>query len=158
MGVLQRLGDLATDARTDRGPRTVEQAGRVLVGIGPELVEGRQDVRALQRGRITSLERSKHVPQGRAAHVLHREEGHPVLAADREDGHDARVCERGDGRDLALEPLSRAGEVQVLRAHQLERDLPAQGQLFGAVDDAHPAAADRLDQPEVPQTLGELVG
>jgi tricorn protease len=53
--------------------------------------------------------------------------------------------------DLAQEALAHAGEVEVLGVDQLERDEPAERLLPREVDDAHPAAAEPLEQPEVPE-------
>jgi len=61
-----------------------------------------------------------------------------------------------EGLDLALEALARAGKVEQLRAHELQRHLASERGLLGAEDDPHPAPAQALEQAEVPQALGEL--
>ncbi len=61
-----------------------------------------------------------------------------------------------DGLGLAPEALARAGEEQVLGPDQLERHEASQRLLHGAVHDAHAAAAEALEQPELAESLGKV--
>jgi len=85
----------------------------------------------------------QHRRERRAVEELHRD----VLVAVRhvrvvEDPHAARVREPGDRARLALEP--RLGVGQGL-AENLERDVLLEREMLGAIDVAHAAAADQLD-------------
>jgi hypothetical protein len=59
--------------------------------------------------------------------------------------------------DLAQEALAHAGEVEVLGMDELERDHAAERLLAREVDDAHPAAAEPLEQVEVAEPVGEAI-
>src|SRR4029453_9928487 len=57
---------------------------------------------------------------------------------------------------LAAEALARLDEVQVLGQDELERDVALQRLLARAEHHAHAARAQPLEQPEVPEPLGDL--
>ena len=80
----------------------------------------------------------------RAVEQLHHEEGAPVVvavvvAAGVEEAHEVRVVERGEGAHLHLEP----GPVLDL-PEDLDRDVPVEAQVAGAVDVGHAAPPDQL--------------
>ena len=87
-----------------------------------------------------------------AVDVLHRDVEHVVGLARVVDGDDARVVERRGEPRLAQEPLAEVGLAE-RRGEELQRGGASEPNVLGAVDDARPAFADRLDQP-VPADLG----
>ena len=64
------------------------------------------------------------------------------------------MVEQGGGLALDLEPLPLAGVEGRGAGQDLQRHATAQGELLGLVDDAHPAAADLADDPEVAEQGG----
>ena len=88
--------------------------------------------------------------------VLHGEVVAAAPLADLVDRHDAGVLQAGGRRRLAPEAGDggrRDGEVLV---QQLERDLPAQRDLFCEVDRAHAAAAELAQDPVVAEHRADL--
>ena len=75
------------------------------------------------------------------------------MLADAENRDDVGVMELGGSPGLALEPAPLLRVADHLRRKDLERDLPAQRDLLGRVDHAHPAMADLADDPEIAQLL-----
>ena len=73
--------------------------------------------------------------------------GWPVVLGDLVNRADVRMVERGRGARFAPEPFDVAvRRARHLRRQELQRDLAAERQIFGEIDDAHPAAAEqRLD-------------
>ena len=63
----------------------------------------------------------------------------------------ALEARRGPG--LALEAVPVLGVAEHLWGQQLQGYLAAERDLLGLVDDAHPAAADLPDDPEVAELL-----
>ena len=86
-------------------------------------------------------------PQVCSLDVAHREVEATVDVAGVVDRHNVRVLERHGELRLAREALAEALIQRQLGRHQLQRDRPFQPQVEGAVDDAHPAAADQLVDP-----------
>ena len=76
---------------------------------------------------------------------LHRDEGPAVVLADLVDGADVRMVERRRRPRLAREPIERAARLPDHVGQELERHLPPQLGVRGAIDDAHAAAAELLD-------------
>src|SRR5262249_56754157 len=62
------------------------------------------------------------------------------------DGRDAGVLELARDAGLGQEALSGWGVVPVVVGEQLDGHVPAQGDVAGAVDDAHAAAADLIQK------------
>ena len=84
-----------------------------------------------------------------AVEQLHDDEVLAVVLADVVDRADVRVVERrGDAR-LPPESLERVGARGELGRQELQRDLAAEADVFGAVDDAHAAAAEAIEDPVV---------
>ena len=77
--------------------------------------------------------------------VLHRDVEHVVCLAGVVDRDDARVVERGGEPRLAEEPLAEVGLAE-RRGEELQCGGAAEPHVLGAVDDARPALADRLDE------------
>ena len=63
------------------------------------------------------------------------------------DGDDVRVVDRGGQPRLAQEALAEALVLGELGGEDLQRHRPLECEVVGAVDDAHPAAADQRFQP-----------
>src|SRR5207248_9049873 len=62
------------------------------------------------------------------------------------DRDDRRVVERRREPRLAQEPLAEANILRELWREELQRHVAVEGEVAGAIDDAHPAAAEqRLD-------------
>ena len=80
--------------------------------------------------------------QRRALQILHDDERPLVLLADVVDGADVRVVERRCRSRLAREP-ARPGVAREFVGDELERDGAAEARIFGFVQHAHAAAADR---------------
>ena len=91
--------------------------------------------------------RVKERPQVCSLDVAHREVEATVDVACVVDRHHVRVLERHREFRLAREALAEALIQRQLGRHQLQRDCPFQPQVVGAVDDAHPTAADQLVDP-----------
>ena len=68
-----------------------------------------------------------------------------LVLADVVDGADVGVVERGGGARLAAEARQRGGVAGHLFGQELERDLAAEPGVDGAVDDAHAAAAELVE-------------
>jgi hypothetical protein len=81
------------------------------------------------------------VLQRLAVEQFHDQEPLTVVLADVEERADVRVVERGGDARLALEAVHRLLIARQLRRQDLDRDLPAEARVLGAIDDAHPAAA-----------------
>ena len=79
------------------------------------------------------------------ADQLHRDEADPVNFVDFVDDGDVRMFERGGGARFLDETLTPVGIGDQIRRQDLERDLAIQFDVEGAVDDAHAAPADLVD-------------
>jgi hypothetical protein len=90
-----------------------------------------------------------------ATHQLHGDEGRSVGLVDLVDHRDGGVRERGGRARLLLEPPLLLGLAQGRGPQHLERDLPAQGRVEGAVDDPHSAPSDLLEHLIVRQRLAD---
>ena len=88
-----------------------------------------------------------------ALDVAHGDVEDAVLVARVVDRDDVRVVERRGGPRLAHEPLAEALVVCELLGQELQRDLVPEAGVLGAIDDAHPAAAEQRLDP-VPGELG----
>jgi hypothetical protein len=71
------------------------------------------------------------------------------------DRADVRVLERGRGARLALEPLERLRVRGNVLGEELQGDLAPESQVLGAVNDAHAAAAELLDDPVTGDRLAD---
>ena len=61
------------------------------------------------------------------------------------DGADVRVIQRGSSLSFSLETSQRLGVFGYFFGQELQRDKSVEGYVLGLVDDAHPAAAELLD-------------
>ncbi len=86
-----------------------------------------------------------------AVDQLEREERDAAGFFDRVDRDDIRVIERRGGPRLAIEPLAPVRIARQLAGQDLERDPPLQPRVVGEVDLAHPAFANELNDPVVPE-------
>ncbi|MFT3917397.1 MAG: hypothetical protein QM704_25915 [Anaeromyxobacteraceae bacterium] len=81
------------------------------------------------------------------AHELHREEGHALVGpAEVEHGDGVRVAEPGRRPRLALEALRHGRVVVEADLEELHRHGAIEGEIGGAEDAAHAAAADERVQ------------
>ena len=85
------------------------------------------------------------VVQRLALEQLHRDEALPLDLVDRVDGADVRMVERGGGPRLALEARLGIAVARPLGREKLERHGAPELQVLGAVDDAHAAGPELLD-------------
>ena len=83
--------------------------------------------------------------QGLALHELHRDVGDRSGLADLEHGDDVRVAQRRDDPRLLLESLEPVAVDRELLGQELERDVTVEARVARAVDLAHPAGPDALD-------------
>jgi hypothetical protein len=99
-----------------------------------------------------------------ALDARHRDVEESVLLPCVVDRNDARVVERGRDLGLAQETLAEIGLAQP-RREELERGRPLQPHVLGPVDDARPAAPQRLHEavaaelrsdPPIDRHRGEL--
>lgn len=80
---------------------------------------------------------------------LHHEEALRLVPAEVVDRADVRVIERRGRPGFALEALDCGRVVCQFSGKELERDLPAEPQILGTVDDAHAAATEFFDDAVV---------
>jgi len=84
-----------------------------------------------------------------ALHELHGDEGAAVDLAHVVDGRDVGVGDGCSGAGLAQEPAPSLVVLGEGLGQDFESDVPAQLLVLGAVDDAHPALANLLDDPKL---------
>src|SRR4029453_6438873 len=65
------------------------------------------------------------------------------------------MIQGGGGLCLALETLARRRIVEVRLGQDLQRDLAAQADVLGLVDDTHPASAELIDDAVVRDGLAD---
>ena len=115
------------------GVRGIERVGDLDRDV-ERAIEGQRPARDL------FLERA-------AVEQLHHHVLLAVVLADVVQRADVRMVQRrGDAR-LATEPVERLAARGQLRRQELQRDVPPEPHVFGAVDDAHPSAAKAVDDP-----------
>jgi hypothetical protein len=93
--------------------------------------------------------------EGLTFEQLHHEELLSFVFADVVDRADVRMVQRGRGTCLALKTLRRRGILRPLQRQELERHVPAEPDILGAVHDAHAAPAELLEDPVVRDGLAE---
>ena len=95
---------------------------------------------------LVQLERSPRDPraQGLPFHELHRDEVVTVRLLHLVDRDDVGVVQRGRELRLADEPLGRGTRFEGGAGEELERHVPVEPFITGAIDDAHAARADAL--------------
>ena len=114
----------------------------------PGGVCGCQRVRDLngvaERGADTQPAAADQMSERGARNVLHRDEVDAVGLPDLINRDDVRMIQGGSGSGLLNEALTSLSIDRAIRLEQLDRDGPAEARIDGAVDDAHPAFAERL--------------
>ncbi len=85
----------------------------------------------------------------------HRDIVRPLDLPDVVDGADVRVPQIGSGPRLAIKPLEQFGCRLLLEVRRLEGDLPLELRVFGQIDHAHRALAERLDDAVTAELLLE---
>lgn len=115
-----------------------------------QLLDARVAVRAARGG--------EELVEARAAHELHREVRDVVRAPRLVDRDDVRVEELRDRACFAFEACSSVGGARELGPQHLERDRTTEAFVLGAVDDAHAARAELLEEAVAAEALeGEFV-
>ena len=79
--------------------------------------------------------------QGHAVEEFHRDKRLAVVIADFVNGADVRMVQGGSGARLATKALEGRRVLRQFLRQKLQRDEPAELDVFGLVDDAHPATA-----------------
>ena len=83
---------------------------------------------------------------------------HTLDLLDRVDGDDVRVIERRQCLGLALEPPQSLLRARQLSREYLERHLPLELGVLGAIDLSHTAFTELGGDPEIRQRLADQVG
>src|SRR5580658_4015811 len=86
---------------------------------------------------------------------LHGDEVTSAVLADLVDGADIRVIQSGGGARLALKTVERQRILFCLGRQELERDVAAQVDVLGLIDNTHPAAAQLRDDTVVGDGLAD---
>ena len=97
----------------------------------------------------------QHVGKGFAADVLHRDEGQALVLTDVEDRDDIGVAETSGGGRLAREAVPKLRSVE-FRSELFDGHVPADARVAGAIESAHPAPTDQVNDlvpPEGPWNL-----
>ena len=93
--------------------------------------------------------RQRAAPESRTQGLAVEELGNQIRPsidhADVEDFDDVRVVERGGDTGLLQEPSDTLGVVRAAVGHELQRNIPSQAHVCGAVDIAHPPAGKQPD-------------
>ena len=84
--------------------------------------------------------------------------GRPSVLPDVVDGADVRVIQRGRGARLAPESLQCVRSRGSAIGQELEGDGPPEARVLGAVDDAHAAAAELLEDVIVRDRAADHLG
>ncbi len=125
----------------------------------PVPVRGVERVRDLDAEiqRLSEGERTGHEPVAERLPFdeLHHDEVASRVLVDVVDRADVRVLERGGGARLTAQTLQRLRVVPHVVGQELQRDAPAELEVFGLVDDAHAAAAQLLEDPVVGDGLAD---
>ena len=84
-----------------------------------------------------------------AGHVLHRDEGDPLVLVQAVDGRDPAVVQRGQQPRLAFEARAPVGIVGERGGEDLDRHVAVERRIPGLPDHTHSALADLFDEPVV---------
>src|SRR5438105_584700 len=76
-----------------------------------------------------------------------------MFAVDQEDRHNVGVVQLGGGMGLVAKTLQLTCVEGGREGQQFQRYLPAQGQLFGLVNDAHAAPTQFVQDAEIAEAL-----
>ena len=96
------------------------------------------------------------VLQRPAFHQLHHDELLAVVLADVEDGADRRMIQRAGETGFTSEPLDGACLLEERWRQEFDGDPAAEPRVFGAIDDAHAAAAELVEDAVVPNAATRL--
>jgi hypothetical protein len=86
---------------------------------------------------------------------LHRDERPPLVLVHLIDGADVRVVQRRGGARFAQEALHRLRLVGAILRQELERHLARELHVFGEIDHAHAARAERVEDAIVRDGLAD---
>ncbi len=109
--------------------------------------------------RVFSVERAPGdaMLQGHAFEELHGDEALAVVLADFVDGADVGMVQRGGRARFAAETLQGLRVLGYIVGQEFQSDEAAEARVLGLVDDAHPAAAELLDDAVVRDGLADHV-
>ena len=121
----------------------------VVVGVRERLADVDRDPdRLLHRQRTAPRQV---VLQRDAVDVLEDDELVAVLLAAVDDGDDVRVRQLRDRLRLAAKARDGLAVLSVRRVQDLQRDVPVEQLVVGAIDARHPAGADQLLERVAPR-------
>src|SRR5262249_14617054 len=92
-----------------------------------------------------------------AFHEFHAEKRPPVLRAHFVNRNDVRMIEPGCSLRFGLETFHLAFTSELAGEHQLQSDDTVEGQVAGAVDDAHATVSNLLKQFVAPHSSQEVL-
>src|SRR5947207_2882916 len=87
--------------------------------------------------------------------VLHCDEAFAVVLSDFVDGADIGMVQRRSSTGFAAEALQSLRVFRDIIGQELERDKTTEGDIFGLVNDTHPATAEFLDDAVVRDGLAD---
>ena len=127
----------------------------LLVGVLQGLADLRHDRKRLGR---RELARVHELTQGDALDELHEQEQLPVGLAELVDADDVAMRQLGERARLAQEACLELGILAELPRQDLERHDAVQALLARAIDDAHTALPDELEDLEVGEVCPHGLG
>jgi len=127
----------------------------LLVGELKRLTDLRHDGQRLLR---LDMPFTQQVAQGHPVHVFHQQEEHPARLAKVVNGDDVRMTQPGQGLGLALKAFCELRLGALLRRENLQGHQAVELRLACLVHHAHAAAAEALEDLELGETRGDLVG
>ena len=101
--------------------------------------------RQVERGLEIKRAPGDALPQRAPLEQLHHDERPALVLVDVVDGADVRMVQRRRRAGFAAEALERLAILRRRVRQELEGDETAEPQVFGLVDDAHPALAELRD-------------
>ena len=134
--------------------RSDEQVSRLDVAMDNSLaMRGRQPIRNPYRQFQQRLGLDELLPdpvlQRHTLKKLHRNEAEVIVGIDLINRADIRMVQRRSRPSLPPEPLQRQLILGHIRRQELQRHKPPQVDVLSLIDDAHPAAAQILDNAVV---------
>jgi hypothetical protein len=96
--------------------------------------------------------------QRHAFQILHGDEGLVTVSADLIDRADIRVVQSGSGTGFATEPFQCLWVLRDIFGKELQCGKATEGGVLSLIDDAHPAAAELLDNAVVGNGLAHELG
>ena len=146
------LHDLCETEVDDLGVAVVgdHDVGRLQIAVDDALLVCAREPfgdlgRERERARLRQRAAAERLAQLLAANQLHRDERHTVGLADLVDDRDVRMLEHGCRTSLLQQAVAAHRVVHEIVGKDLQRDFAAELHVDGAIDDAHAAAANLVD-------------